>query len=143
MPPSPKMYKSTVHGVSEWTNNELAHVGRIASVEDPDLQYSYALSTVNGMLHLRNAIYELYKDPKFVSNKPEMYRLYYSVNRTLQHLISEYNVNKKTIDSFNTRKVLGDISDLNWDNKKQILNGGKTRKSRRAVSKTRKNMKKQ
>lgn len=143
MPPSPKMYKSTVRGVSEWANSELAHVGRIASVEDPDLQYSYALSTVNGMLHLRNAVYELYKDPKFVNNKPEMYRLYYSVNRALQHLIKEYNVNKKTIDNFNTRRVLGDISDLNWDNKKKFLNGGKTRKSRRSVSRTRKNMRKQ
>jgi hypothetical protein len=71
-----------------------------------------------------------------------MYRLYYSVNRALQHLITEYRVNKKTIDNFNTRRVLGNTSNLQWDNNKKFLNGGKTRKSRSAISRTRKNMKK-
>jgi hypothetical protein len=32
----------------EWAKSELEHVGRIAAVEDPDIQYSYAQSTVNG-----------------------------------------------------------------------------------------------
>ena len=131
MPPSPKLYKSTFHGVSEWAKSELEHVGRISALEDPDLQYAYALSTVYGMLHLRNAIYELYKDPKFASQKTELYRLYYSVNRAVQHLITEYKVEKVTLMNFNSRKVLGDLDDLKWvaSKSKRFLNGGKTRKA--------------
>jgi len=149
MPPSPKLYKTTFHGVSEWAKSELEHVGRIATVQDPDLQYSYALSTVNGMLHLRNAIYELYKDPNYASQKTELYRLYFGVQRALQHLITEYRVNKKTLENFNTRKVLGDLDDLKWtvSKPKSVLDGGRKvsrktggkagRKTRKAQRKTR------
>lgn len=42
-------YDTTFQGVMKWAESELEHVGRIVSLEDPDLQYSYALSTVNGM----------------------------------------------------------------------------------------------
>ena len=140
MPPSPKLYKSTFSGVSEWAKSELEHVGRIATVQDPDLQYSYALSTVNGMLHLRNAIYELYKDPNYAGQKTELYRLYYGVQRALQNLITEYRVNKKTLENFNTRKVLGDLDDLKWTapKPKSVLDGGR-KITRKAKRKTRSN----
>ena len=137
MPPSPRLYKSTVRGVSEWAKSELDHVGRIASVEDPDLQYSYALSTVNGMLHLRNAVYELLNDRNHYEHHHEdLVRLYGSVNRTVQHLISEYRIERSVIERFNTRHVLGNIRNLQW-NRNPI--GGKTRRERSSKrNKTRK-----
>ena len=46
---SPKEYHPTVRGVLEWANSELEHVGRIVSVEDPDLQLCYEHSEWNGL----------------------------------------------------------------------------------------------
>ena len=136
MPPSPKQYKTTVNGVFGWAKNELEHVGRIATVEDPDLRYSYALSTVNGMLHLRNAVYELLHDGAYQQQARDLQRLYNQVNRAVQHLITEYNVERRTIERFNTRQVLGPIRNLEWN---ELIRGGKTRRSTLRNRKTRKN----
>jgi hypothetical protein len=38
-------YDSTAKGLMMWATSELEHVGRIVSLKDKDLQYSYALST--------------------------------------------------------------------------------------------------
>ena len=51
-------YDSTAKGLMMWATSELEHVGRIVSLKDKDLQYSYALSTVNGMAHLKDAIFQ-------------------------------------------------------------------------------------
>ncbi len=92
--------------VLAWANSELEHVGRIAALEDADLQYSYALSTVNGMMHLRDALFEMVSDPKYKWKREELLRTHDSVVRVLKHLVSEYNVNLGTIRAFNTRGVL-------------------------------------
>ena len=103
---SPKQYHPTVKGVFEWANSELEHVGRIASVEDPDLQYSYAMSTVNGMAYLKDAIYELVNDPKYSMHKEDLLRLHGAVIRTMKHLVKDYKTDLNAIKTFNTRKVL-------------------------------------
>ena len=103
---SPKEYHPTVKGVFEWANSELEHVGRIASVEDPDLQYSYAMSTVNGMAYLKDAIYELVNDPKYSMHKEDLLRLHGAVIRTMKHLVKDYKTDLNAIKAFNTRKVL-------------------------------------
>lgn len=142
MPPSPKHYKTTVAGVSAWAKNELEHVGRIATVEDPDLRYSYALSTVNGMLHLRNAVYELLHDAAYQQHERDLQRLYDQVNRAVQHLIKDYDVERATIERFNTRQVLGNIRNLQWTpaaGQPRQRRGGKTRRSNKSSRKTRKN----
>lgn len=126
MPGSPKMYKTTMKGVFGWAQGELEHVGRIAAVEDPDVQYSYALSTVNGMLHLRNAVFELIKQDEYAQQRADLNKLYGQVNRAVQHLITEYKVDGETIKKFNTRKILGNITNLKWP-----VKGGSTR--RRAI----------
>ena len=59
---SPYKYHVTAKAVMEWANSELEHVGRIAACEDKNIQYSYALSTVNGTAHLKDALYELVND---------------------------------------------------------------------------------
>ncbi len=127
---SPKKYKATAKGVMEWANSELEHVGRIASVEDPDLQYSYALSTVNGMLHLRNALYELVNDANYKTHHEDLQRLHDKVVRVLKHLIGEYKVDLGAIRAFNTRKVLGDLSFLNTV--AAVAAGGRRRTRRRS-----------
>ena len=120
MPSGPK-YRSTLTGINMWAAAELAHVGRIVAVENPDIQYAYAQSTVNGMLHLRNAIYELMHDKGYCRDKIDLSRLYGQVNRAVAHLIKDFNVDMGAIKAFNTRNVLGNISNL----------GRTTRKSRR------------
>ena len=103
---SPKEYHPTVRGVLEWANSELEHVGRIVSVEDPDLQYSYAMSTVNGMAYLKDALYELVNDPKYSTHKEDLLRVHGAVIRTMKHLVKDFNIDLTAIKAFNTRKVL-------------------------------------
>lgn len=103
---SPKQYNPTVKGIFEWANSELEHVGRIVSVEDPDLQYSYAMSTVNGMAYLKDAIYELVNDPKYSVHKEDLLRVHGAVIRTMKHLVKDFNIDLTAIKAFNTRKVL-------------------------------------
>ena len=103
---SPKQYHATVRGVLEWANSELEHVGRIVSIEDPDLQYSYALSTVNGMAYLKDALYELVNDPKYSAHKEDLLRVHGAVIRTMKHLVKDFNIDLTAIKAFNTRKVL-------------------------------------
>lgn len=112
MPPGPKRYRTTITGINMWAAAELAHVGRIVAVENPDIQYAYAQSTVNGMLHLRNAIYELMHDKSYYREKEDLSRLYGQVNRAVAHLIKDFNVDMGAIKAFNTRDVLGNISNV-------------------------------
>jgi hypothetical protein len=100
-------YDASCKDLAMWQQHELGHVGRIAAMKDKDLQYSYALSTVNGMMHLRDAIYEKVVDPKMEERHREMLqRDHDNVVRVIQHLIKDYNVNLSTIRAFNERKVL-------------------------------------
>ena len=121
----------TVKGVMHWAQNELEHVGYLVGVRDPDIQYAYAQSTVNGMLHLRDALLELVNDPNYVTHKEELQRTHDKVVRVVKHLIKDFNVNFEDIKTFNTRHVLGNLSYLNENKPK--TNGGRrrTRKHRR------------
>lgn len=118
----------TVKGVMHWTQNELENVGYLVGVRDPDIQYAYAQSTVNGMLHLRDALLELVNDPNYATHKEDLQRTHDKVVRVVKHLIKDFNVNLEDIKTFNTRHVLGNLSYLNENKPK--MNGG-TRKNRR------------
>jgi hypothetical protein len=120
---SPKQYNPTVKGIFEWANSELEHVGRIVSVEDPDLQYSYAMSTVNGMAYLKDAIYELVNDPKYSVHKEDLLRVHGAVIRTMKHLVKDFNIDLTAIKAFNTRKVL---SNRNFNYLKNTNKASKT-----------------
>lgn len=115
MPPS---YNITRMGVSEWATSELEHIGRIASMKNPDLQYSYAQHTASGMLHLRDALKQLIRKEKSVSARRELQKLYGQVHRALQHLVTEYNINSNAIKQFNTRHVLGPVNNIKWGTRK-------------------------
>ncbi len=109
-------YEATARGVMEWAHSELEHVGRIVSVQDPDIQYSYALSTVNGMLHLRQALNELIEDPDYATHKKDLKKTHDSVVRVIKHLVKDFDIDLQTIKNFNTRHVLKDFSFLNSPN---------------------------
>jgi hypothetical protein len=129
---SPKQYHPTVKGVFEWANSELEHVGRIVSVEDPDLQYSYALSTVNGMAYLKDAIYELVNDPKYSMHKEDLLRLHGVVIRAMKHLVKDFKINLNAIKAFNTRKVLSNRNFTYLKNtKRKTRSSRKTRRNRK------------
>jgi hypothetical protein len=125
---SPKQYHPTVKGIFEWANSELEHVGRIASVEDPDLQYSYAMSTVNGMAYLKDAIYELVTDPKYSMHKEDLLRLHGAVIRTMKHLVKDYKTDLNAIKTFNTRKVLSNRNFSYLKNAKNTKNNATNNK---------------
>ena len=136
---SPKQYNPTVKGIFEWANSELEHVGRIVSVEDPDLQYSYAMSTVNGMAYLKDAIYELVNDPKYSVHKEDLLRVHGAVIRTMKHLVKDFNIDLTAIKAFNTRKVL---SNRNFNYLKNTNKASKpNNKAEKPNNKTRKNLK--
>jgi len=131
---SSKQYHATWKGVMGWAEGELEHVGRIAAVEDPDLQYSYAMSTVNGMLHLRDALFELVNDPDYKEKKVDLLRLHDQVVRATKHLIKDYDVDLNAIKKFNTRGVLGSLNYLGMNNNKN-----NTKKNKNKNNNTRKN----
>ena len=113
-----KQYHATAKGVMHWAESELEHVGRIAAVEDPDIQYSYAQSTVNGMVHLRDALFQLVNDPDYKDKKTDLLRTHDQVVRALKHLIKDYDVNLDNIRKFNTRGVLSAFNYLENNTKK-------------------------
>jgi len=122
----------TCRAVMEWAKAELEHVGRIAAVEDVDIQYSYAQSTVNGMLHLRDALLELVTSDEHVEHKGDLKRTHDGVVRVIKHLIKDYDVKLEEIKRFNTRHVLGDLSYLGASGTKK--SGGRRRATRKARS---------
>jgi len=103
----------TMKGVMKWAAHEIKSVGWIVGVRDPDIQYAYAQSTVNGMLHLRDALFEMVNDPAYTQHKEELTRMHDKVVRVIKHLIKDFNVNLEDIKRFNTREVLSNLSYLN------------------------------
>ena len=99
-------YEKGCKDLQMWKEHELGHVGRIAAVKDKDLQYSYALSTVNGMMHLRDALFQMVKDPRYAERKVDLLKTHNNVVRVLKQLIKNYKVKLSEIKRFNTRKVL-------------------------------------
>jgi hypothetical protein len=112
-----------------WAASELEHVGRIAAISDKDIQYAYAQSTLNGMAHLKDAIYQyVNKHPNNHYNE-DLLTVHDQVIRVMQHLKDEYNVDLNEIKAFDTHEVLSPMT---------YLKGAKRNKAR----KTKKNMKK-
>ncbi len=109
---APKRYDITTKSVMQWAEAELAHVGRIASVMDPDIQYAYAMSTLNGMAHLKDALYELVTDPNYEHHHEDLQRTHDAVVRTMKHLKKEYALDLDAIRAFNTRGTLSDLGYL-------------------------------
>jgi hypothetical protein len=126
---SSRVYDITPQSVMHWANSELEHVGRITSTKDKNLQYSYAQSTINGMAHLKDAIFQLVNDPEYKRYKPDLLVLHGKVIRTMKHLIKDYHVDLNEIRAFNTRKVLSDLSYLNKKNRNTVKRSSKKKRA--------------
>jgi len=124
--PAPFKYNSTANGLMMWAKSELEHVGRIISIEDPNIQYAYALSTVNGMAHLKDALFEYISDNPDSHAKNDLLVFHEKVIRVMKHLIKDFNIDISTIEAFNTR---GTLSTLNY--LKTKVGGKKHRKTRK------------
>jgi uncharacterized membrane protein len=112
--PKTARYNSTAKGLMMWAEGELEHVGRIAGIKDKDIQYSYALSTVNGMAHLKDALAECAAQNGH--HKEDLLKTHDSVIRVMKQLVENYKVNLNTIRQFNTRHVLSNLSYLTKKN---------------------------
>jgi len=119
-------YDATVRGVMEWATSELEHVGRIVSIENEDLQYSYALSTLNGMAHLKDALAQTAADVAHKHAKKDIIRTHDKVVRVMKHLVKDFNLDLNAIRKFNTRKVLSSLSYLKNGSKRS----NKTRRNK-------------
>ena len=126
--PAPFKYNPTAKGLMMWASSELEHVGRIAAVEDPNIQYAYALSTLNGMAHLKDALFE------YVAGHPgehwtkDILIIHEQVIRVMKHLTDEYNLDIETIKAFNTRKTLSSLNYLKPTSTKEQKGGKKSRR---------------
>ena len=105
-------YEATAHGVMMWATSELEHVGRIASIKDEGIQYNYAMSTLFGMAHLKDALFELVEDPDYKHQKKDLLKTHDKVIRVMKHLCKEYDLDLKAIKAFNTKKVLSNLDYL-------------------------------
>jgi hypothetical protein len=105
-------YETTANAAMMWANSELEHVGRIAAVKDTKLQYSYAISTLNGMAHLKDALFELVSDPAYKHQKTDLLKTHDAVIRVMKHLIKDYHLNLETLRKFNTAHTLSSLNYL-------------------------------
>jgi hypothetical protein len=120
-------YDSTAKGLMMWATSELEHVGRIISLKDKDLQYSYALSTVNGMAHLKDAIFQYVQNHPKSHMRDDLLTIHEKVIRAMKHLIKDFDVDLETIRAFNTRGTLSSFEYLKNGSKRHR----KTRKNRK------------
>lgn len=112
----------------KWVASELEHVGRIVAMKDESLQKSYAMSTVNGMAHLKDALYEAVQEEEHADQKTQLLRAHDSVIRTMKHLIKDFDINVRAIEDFNTEHVLSNLSYLkNGNNKTRRRNNRRRR----------------
>lgn len=118
-----RKYKLTSMSAMKWAENELKHVGRIVAVEDPEIQYSYAMSTLYGMLHLKKALTELVNDSAYSVQREDLQRTLDQVVRTIKHLIKDFSLDLNVIQAFNTKKILGDLA--NFRPAPQVMNNSR------------------
>ena len=118
-------YDTTFQGVMAWANSELEHIGRIVSLEDPDIAYSYAQSTLYSMAHLKDALFQMVNDNAYEHHKKDLLTVHAKVIRAMKHLIKDFKLDLEAIKAFNTRSVLSNLSYLK--NRKSK----KTRKNRK------------
>jgi hypothetical protein len=109
---TPHKYETTANAAMMWANSELEHVGRIVAVKDAKLQYSYAISTLNGMAHLKDALFELVTDPAYKHQKTDLLKTHDAVIRVMKHLIKDYHLNLETLRKFNTEHTLSSLNYL-------------------------------
>ena len=87
-------------------------MGRIAAMQNSDLQYAYAMSTLNGMAHLKDAIYEYITTEDTTHMRSDLKKVHDKVVRVMKHLVRVHKLNVQDIIDFNTRHTLSNLSYL-------------------------------
>jgi len=120
---APYKYHKHADCLKGWAKSELEHVGRIIATEDTHLQKSYAMSTVNGMAHLKDALYEAVNDPEISAyHKSDLLDLHGKVIRVMKHLIDDFDIDLEPIKAFNTEGVLSSLNYLKNNNNNKTNN---------------------
>jgi len=115
-------YDTTLHGVMGWANSELEHIGRIVSLKDPNLAYSYAQSTVYSMAHLKDALFQMVNDEAYEHHKKDLLNVHAKVIKAMKHLIKDFDLDIEAVKAFNTRDVLSNLSYLKNSNTRRNNN---------------------
>jgi hypothetical protein len=115
-------YDTTFHGVMGWANSELEHIGRIVSLKDPDLAYSYAQSTLYSMAHLKDALFQMVEDDAYEHHKKDLLTVHAKVIKAMKHLIKDFDLDVEAVKAFNTRDVLSNLSYLKNSNTRRNNN---------------------
>jgi hypothetical protein len=133
-------YDTTFQGVMKWAESELEHIGRIVSLEDPVLQYSYALSTLNGMAYLKDALFQMVHDEAYAHHKKDLLTVHAKVIKAMKHLVKDFKLDVSAIEAFNTKKALSNLSYLkNSNNSTKSNNNNNNNNNTKKVNKTKKN----
>jgi hypothetical protein len=138
-------YDTTLQGVMGWANSELEHIGRIVSLEDPDLAYSYAQSTVYSMAHLKDALFQMVNDDAYEHHKKDLLNVHAKVIKAMKHLIKDFDLDLEAVKAFNTRDVLSNLSYLknsntrSNNNKKKNNNNNKNNNNKNSNNKNNNN----
>jgi len=140
---APFPYHKHAECLQGWAKSELEHVGRIIATQNPHIQKSYAMSTVNGMAHLKDALYEAVNNPNISEyHKEDLLDLHGKVIRVMKHLIKDFDVDVQAIKAFNTEGVLSNLSYLNKNNNRNNKSRNNTNNRRNNNNKnTRRNRK--
>jgi len=83
------------------------------------------------MAHLKDALFQMVNDPDYKSQKHELLTTHEKVIRAMKHLIKDFNLELGTIEAFNTRHTLSNLSYLkNTTNSKNTNKKSRTRRNR-------------
>ena len=124
---APYKYEMTAHAVMKWAWHEMEKMGGIIAVKDPHIQKSYAYSTLNGMAHAKDALFELANDDKYANQKVDILKKHEALIRVMKHLIKDFDLDLDVIRAFN---VEGTLSDLDYLKNNTIGGRRKSRKNR-------------
>jgi hypothetical protein len=81
------------------------------------------------MAHLKDALFQMVNDPDYKSQKHELLTTHEKVIRAMKHLIKDFNLDLGTIEAFNTRHTLSNLSYLK-NSKNTVHKKNKTRRNR-------------
>ena len=84
------IYNRTVHGVLHWFKLEVDYAGRIRLINDRDLRYASALSSINGMDQIKDIVARMLDNPEYASYRSYLLYFHNNIVRIMEKLVTEY-----------------------------------------------------
>jgi hypothetical protein len=88
------IYNRTVHGVLHWFKLELDYAVRIRLINDHDLRYATALSSINGMDQLKDIVARMLDNPEYGSYRSYLLYFHNNIIQIMEKLVTEYLINE-------------------------------------------------